>query len=290
LIHLFLEIYLLTQVNNKTKTFFMKFYTTPKFIIPIVLIFSIFALWLGSGIWIYNTFKPEIRGSIGDMFGAVNALFSGFALFGIIFTIYIQRKELGLQRIELADTRSEFQINRVTNVIYNQLKRIEEKLESNPFINPTQKSIPRTKFGYSFINELYTEKINRLYEEEDKDGRKLYEKTHSDTIFEITILENQSKLLRITRVIANSCEIIKKLTNIKSIEISNKKELQSIFFKNIETDLIKLIKVLDQYLTAETLNSLIVNNLDITNFQAIREHLNVILIYKNQDYKLIDTD
>jgi len=177
-----------------------------KFVIPVLIITIIFALWLLSGVWIYNTFDAENRGSIGDMFGAVNALFSGFALFGIIFTIYMQRKELGLQRIELADTRSEFQINRVTNVIYNQLKRIEEKLESNPFINPFQKSIPRTNLGYSFINDLYT-------------------------------------------------EIINKLTNIKSIEISNKKELRSTFFKNIETDLIKLIKVLDQYLTASILTT-----------------------------------
>ncbi len=45
------------------------------------------------------------RGEFGDMFGGLNALFSGLAFAGLIFTIYLQRKELELQRKELSDTR-----------------------------------------------------------------------------------------------------------------------------------------------------------------------------------------
>jgi hypothetical protein len=47
------------------------------------------------------------RGTFGDMFGAVNALFSGLAFAGIIYTITLQRQELSLQREELALTRNE---------------------------------------------------------------------------------------------------------------------------------------------------------------------------------------
>jgi len=47
------------------------------------------------------------RGTFGDMFGAVNALFSGLAFVGIIITIYLQSKELTLQRRELEFTRDE---------------------------------------------------------------------------------------------------------------------------------------------------------------------------------------
>ena len=47
------------------------------------------------------------RGTFGDMFGSVNALFSGIALAGIIFTIYLQKEELRLQRLELKETRKE---------------------------------------------------------------------------------------------------------------------------------------------------------------------------------------
>ena len=47
------------------------------------------------------------RGQFGDMFGSVNALFSGLALFGIIIAIFLQKQDLELQRKELALTREE---------------------------------------------------------------------------------------------------------------------------------------------------------------------------------------
>lgn len=48
-----------------------------------------------------------IRGQFVDMFGALNALFSGLAFAGIIFTIRQQKEELELQREELKMTREE---------------------------------------------------------------------------------------------------------------------------------------------------------------------------------------
>lgn len=54
------------------------------------------------------------RGTFGDMFGSVNALYSGLALAGIIITILLQRSELILQRNELKQTRKEFEIQNET--------------------------------------------------------------------------------------------------------------------------------------------------------------------------------
>lgn len=47
------------------------------------------------------------RGQFGDVFGAVNALFSGLAFTGLIYTVFLQREELSLQRKELELTRQE---------------------------------------------------------------------------------------------------------------------------------------------------------------------------------------
>lgn len=47
------------------------------------------------------------RGTFGDMFGAVNSLFSGLAFVGVVFAIILQSKELKLQRKELKFTREE---------------------------------------------------------------------------------------------------------------------------------------------------------------------------------------
>ena len=48
--------------------------------------------------------KSNERGLHGDMFGAVNALFSGLAFAGVIYAILLQRKELQYQRRELRHT------------------------------------------------------------------------------------------------------------------------------------------------------------------------------------------
>ncbi len=54
----------------------------------------------------------EIRGTFGDMFGVANALFSGLAFAGLIFTILLQSQELKLQREELQLTRQEMKDTR----------------------------------------------------------------------------------------------------------------------------------------------------------------------------------
>ncbi len=49
----------------------------------------------------------EPAGQIGDMFGAANALFSGLAIIGLLYTIMQQREDLDMQREELKLTRDE---------------------------------------------------------------------------------------------------------------------------------------------------------------------------------------
>jgi hypothetical protein len=83
--------------------------TKPDSYLPLVILAaSVLILWLLSWGLVAKFIEaaPE-QGQFGDMFGAVNALFSGLAFAGIVYTILLQRKELGLQRIELAATRAE---------------------------------------------------------------------------------------------------------------------------------------------------------------------------------------
>jgi hypothetical protein len=47
------------------------------------------------------------RSAFGDMFGFTNTLFSGLAFAGVIYAIFLQRRELELQRMELRLTRDE---------------------------------------------------------------------------------------------------------------------------------------------------------------------------------------
>ncbi len=72
-------------------------------------LFSIvIGLWILSLILVYYIFNGWNNGAaFGDSFGAINALFSGLAFAGIIYTIFLQRRELHLQRLELNATRAE---------------------------------------------------------------------------------------------------------------------------------------------------------------------------------------
>lgn len=81
-----------------------------KFILILVLAFLvIFAVWLVYWIFVrnYEFLKFVNSGVFGDSFGALNALFSGWAFAGIIITIFMQREELKLQRNELSLQRVE---------------------------------------------------------------------------------------------------------------------------------------------------------------------------------------
>jgi hypothetical protein len=80
-----------------------------KNIAPYFIIFAgVVTLWCLSWYLITTYVNTTEQGQFGDMFGAVNALFSGLAFAGIIITILLQKEELTLQRQELKDTRKEF--------------------------------------------------------------------------------------------------------------------------------------------------------------------------------------
>ena len=102
----------------------------------VIAIIGVIALW-GLSWWGINKFidDPTDQGTFGDMFGAVNALFSGLAFAGLIVTLLYQKEELKLQREELAQTREELKGQR------------EEFEEQN-------KTMKRQRFENTFFNML----------------------------------------------------------------------------------------------------------------------------------------
>lgn len=69
---------------------------------------AVLTAWAGLGAAAYFLLPDwPTRGQFGDVFGAVNALFSGLAFAGLIVAILLQREDLVLQREELTATREE---------------------------------------------------------------------------------------------------------------------------------------------------------------------------------------
>lgn len=59
------------------------------------------------------------------MFGAVNALFSGLAMAGVIYAVFLQREELSLQRQELKAQREE-----MSKMVATQVRQLHISIQS----------------------------------------------------------------------------------------------------------------------------------------------------------------
>lgn len=77
----------------------------------VILLIAAMALFIFYAYVVWSAFAHDWKesGVFGDSFGGLNALFSGSALAGVIFSILLQRDELRLQREELRMTRTELQ-------------------------------------------------------------------------------------------------------------------------------------------------------------------------------------
>lgn len=68
----------------------------------------VIALWVATPFVVSLLYvDSDKRGQFGDLFGSINALFSGLAFVGVIVAILLQKQELALQRQELKETRAE---------------------------------------------------------------------------------------------------------------------------------------------------------------------------------------
>lgn len=101
---------------------------------------AICVVWLASFVLIYFCIDGwDVRGQFGDLFGSVNALFSGFAFAGLVITIIQQRHDLQLQRQAIDQSKKD--INQ-----QNETMKIER------FENTFFKMI---EVQQSIVNDLY---------------------------------------------------------------------------------------------------------------------------------------
>lgn len=128
----------------------------------VFLFLSVISFWYFSWQYIDNYISSnesdvtdvEARGLFGDKFGAINALFSSLALAGIIFTIFLQRRELKLQREELILTRHELFKNAKAS------KQISEDTKANAIVDLFQTRT--SKYFYNLSTAAWNVLMNCL--------------------------------------------------------------------------------------------------------------------------------
>ena len=134
---------------------------------PLILLsVGVVGLFALSWWWIATTINdPEKQGQFGDQFGAVNALFSGFAFAGLIFTIYLQKKELALQREELTQTREELKGQKEQLEEQNKTLKIQ-RFENTYFqmLNQFQEIVNNISYSYiDILEEHHTVKGREVF-------------------------------------------------------------------------------------------------------------------------------
>ncbi len=97
---------------------------------------SVGCVWLGSwGLLALCMGTPGDRGTFGDSFGAVNALFSGLALAGLVHAIGLQRKEVALQRQEIENQLEELAATREVSQRHLEETQRANALRIQPFLS-----------------------------------------------------------------------------------------------------------------------------------------------------------
>ena len=174
-------------------------------------------------------------GTFGDTFGALNALFSGLALAGVIVTIIMQKSELGnqrdeleLQRKEMQETRKEFLINRTTNIVYNQLDRFEKHLSELVIISDGREY--RGNDAISFLDDIKETVAKPLDKPEDE-----YRNEMKAAFIKLVRMysPNKSEFEKFAQNVYNSVEALKRIIYKSNLDIEELNDLKNLFFVNI---------------------------------------------------------
>ncbi|KZE73356.1 hypothetical protein AV926_18405 [Myroides marinus] len=203
----------------------------------------------------------ETSGTFGDTFGALNALFSGLALSGVIVTILIQKRELHLQQIEMQETRKEFLMNRTTNLIYTQLDRFEKALSELVITHNTIEYKGNDAISFLIENKelvLKYEKTDEQYKEEMKQSIIKLLNIYSP---------NKSQIEKFAHNAYNSVEVLKRLVYKSNLDIEEINDLKKLFFDNIGFVNMQVVEMISEVSENEleflTTEDYIKNGLDV---------------------------
>lgn len=223
----------------------------------ILIISTIILLWLNAihianwinGTTYLNHYKDLSQ--IGDIFGVVTSLFSALSILGIIVTIYLQKQDLKLQRLELEATRNEFTIKRITEVIYHQIEIIDKTFIKSPFyyVKITWQQVQNPIFGKVKNERTQSNNgIDGIYKFNDgfrNDINLILSQEGSYVIKNIEVkcvVSNYPTLIYLGNSIIKSIEIIEGL--IKNMPKSNEKDnLLSIFKASIGEEIFTFFKI-----------------------------------------------
>lgn len=183
----------------------------------LLILIVVFSIWSGAWYWIdghinigSTTENIAARGQFGDKFGAVNALFAGFAFAGIIFTIFMQNREIKQTK-----------------------KMLEEQLKDS-----NKQRFDSTFFQLLTLHNDITSKLSDI----ETRGREAFRSFHARIILSDPDFRCYPALQKLDR------EEIRRVKDTRSIVDEAGKKLGSADISNLQTSLEDGVASLENYL------------------------------------------
>jgi|GEM_PF-6872014 len=216
---------------------------------------AITSIWLLSWLLIHFCVDKENVGTFGDQFGAVNALFSGLALAGVIYTLIQQQHEMTAQR-------REFMVNRAMNSVYRQVDFINKNIDTLYAVRVNMRTADSTE--YNGINVL------RLWSEEN---------LKTENIQGFLLSDEGYRMNKFLRIFANSCKLLIRQREVEEMDDIDALITYETLRYNIDSRVWDFIKELEK-----------IDFTKITNDKAKYYHyyLELIISFRTE-WKLLET-
>ncbi|MEY8748605.1 hypothetical protein AB9M62_57130 [Bacillales bacterium AN1005] len=138
----------------------------------VIAVIVVLVSWLSTWIFIPMLYKESANnevnisaGTFGDMFGGVNALFSGLAFVGLIYTILVQREELQETRRATEMQTEELELQRkAIEMQTEELKMQREETARSADQLEDQKNLLNLQTAMGIVNDLIQTKNRRAEE------------------------------------------------------------------------------------------------------------------------------
>lgn len=175
-------------------------------------------------------------GEVGELYGAASSFFSGLAILLIIFLLWRQRTDSHLHQKEMQVLKSDFEVNRLNNLIIAQVNRIEYLVESLTFLDLDGEEYEGA-YGIDFLNAALKVKDIEKYRSGEMAGK----------AEEALIVQNYKSIKRLLVTIAQSNQTIEDQVQISNIGEVERERLYAIYLRNMGASNLVFLRKLESF-------------------------------------------
>jgi hypothetical protein len=174
--------------------------------------------------WPISSFTLEKASALGESYGVLNALFSGLAFWGLIWTILLQRNDIRLQRIEAKRTKISDLLLNESKLCLTDLNQVKFTIKQS-VVFPTDRSFGQWQLFYHTKQLMGSAGENEI--------------THEVLITEITavVMQNIEQFTYFYERLDQACDVARYMLADSEMHIRDLDEIKLLFFSSFNDDI-----------------------------------------------------